>query len=622
MGILIDTVRIHNFRSLKNIEVKLSPFTLLVGMNNSGKTSFLKALQLALGVEKQFITLDDFFISRKTSKNKDNEIFVDILIVPVDDKYKRKSTFDDNWVEQFGNNFLRFDAEDNQYVAFRTQIRFDSLKNEFIKEKFPLKEWPEKNGWEKIEIKKEPLKKLDSIPLFFIDAHRDIFDDLKDRSSYLGKLVSKIEFSTSDIEKIEKQLDELNRNVVGSSDVLTHLKKRLELLNNTISNNRKGIEITPYTKKLRDINKGLNIHFQDNESESFSIEYHGLGTRSWASLLTFSAFITWRSEKAKLEDDSPFHPILALEEPEAHLHPDGQRYIYNQLKEIEGQKIVSTHSPFLAGQCTLDEIRHFYKKEEEAIINTIDLSDLKDEEKQRIEREIVHSRGELLFARAVILGEGITEEQALPVFARKYWDRHPFELGLNFIGVGGNSNYSPFLKLLDSLNIEWFILSDGEPQTKTALRKQLKSINNKDTGVNSNVFYLESRKNFEDYLINQGYISELIQAIDNAEGENYFDRYIKKKDGKEGRSEKTDKICPECKQYIYSKLKYNYSGDEGTKQALSSCLKEGKTKYSRYIAEVITNHVDESKHFPTVIKELFDAVETIIRSKKGEGNKQ
>ena len=59
--ILIKTVRINGFRGLKNIEVNLEPTTVLTGMNNSGKTSFLKALQVVFG-NRQFLSHDDFYI--------------------------------------------------------------------------------------------------------------------------------------------------------------------------------------------------------------------------------------------------------------------------------------------------------------------------------------------------------------------------------------------------------------------------------------------------------------------------------------------------------------------------------------------------------------------------------
>ena len=54
-------MRVHNFRSLRDVEVSLTPVTLLVGMNNAGKTSFLKALHLALGGDRRVITREDVF---------------------------------------------------------------------------------------------------------------------------------------------------------------------------------------------------------------------------------------------------------------------------------------------------------------------------------------------------------------------------------------------------------------------------------------------------------------------------------------------------------------------------------------------------------------------------------
>jgi putative ATP-dependent endonuclease of OLD family len=79
MSILIKNIRISGFRGLKNIEVTLEQTTILTGMNNTGKTSFLKALQLSLG-NRQFISQDDFFIQGSSVSEK---IIIDLLIVPV-----------------------------------------------------------------------------------------------------------------------------------------------------------------------------------------------------------------------------------------------------------------------------------------------------------------------------------------------------------------------------------------------------------------------------------------------------------------------------------------------------------------------------------------------------------
>jgi putative ATP-dependent endonuclease of the OLD family len=120
-----------------------------------------------------------------------------------------------------------------------------------------------------------------------------------------------------------------------------------------------GIEITPFTKKVRDLNKGLTIYYTDNQ-DSFSMEYHGMGTRSWSSLLTLKSFIYIAIEKCPKRGVCIF-PCLAIEEPEAHLHPNAQKKLFGQIEAISGQKIISTHSPYISTTANLAQLRNFYK---------------------------------------------------------------------------------------------------------------------------------------------------------------------------------------------------------------------------------------------------------------------
>ena len=48
MGILIKAIRIAGLRGLENLEMDLEKTTVLTGINNSGKSSVLYALKLAL----------------------------------------------------------------------------------------------------------------------------------------------------------------------------------------------------------------------------------------------------------------------------------------------------------------------------------------------------------------------------------------------------------------------------------------------------------------------------------------------------------------------------------------------------------------------------------------------
>ena len=61
--------------------------------------------------------------------------------------------------------------------------------------------------------------------------------------------------------------------------------------------------------QIRDLTKHFSINYGENPTNSFSMEYHGMGTRSWASMLTVKAFIQLMVEKYQAEQ-KPFFPIM------------------------------------------------------------------------------------------------------------------------------------------------------------------------------------------------------------------------------------------------------------------------------------------------------------------------
>ena len=511
MGILISNIRVSGFRGLQNIELELEETTVLTGMNNSGKTSILKALQIALG-NRQFISQDDFHIFKNSTSKI---IIVDVLIIPVDGEDGSTSVFPTDWEILFTEERIKTNSDGHSFIPIRTTVTFDEINNSFKSKQYILKEWPEfktEEGtfWHQVDNGIEKNFYLDEVPFFYMDAQRDILEDIKIKNSYLGKMISKIEYTKKDIETIEKQINELNEQTVSSSDILLKIREALKELDTALDSSSEGVEITPFTKKLRDLNKGLSIYYSDKK-DSFSMEYHGMGTRSWSSLLTLKAFVSLLSNNSEKEG-TPFFPIIAIEEPEAHLHPNAQKKLYSQISTIPGQKIIATHSPYIAASSELVQIRSFYKGDENVICGKVNTNDLSPEDLRKISRMVVNTRGEVFFSKAVVFFEGETEEQAIPIFANHYFKKAPAELGIDFVGVGGKGNYLPFLRVTEGLNIPWFILSDAEAETKKSVRKQF--VDSKSTKHESDVIiFLEDENNFENQLIKDGYIEEIKEAI-------------------------------------------------------------------------------------------------------------
>jgi putative ATP-dependent endonuclease of the OLD family len=581
MDILIRTVRIFGFRGLENFETDLEPTTVLTGMNNAGKTSFLKALQIVLG-NRQFLTLDDFYISGNVSLNK---IMIDIEIIPIDAEGKQTQNFSEDWETLFTDKKIILDSSGNQLIPLRTDVTYDSLKSTFKTKQYIQKEWVQFKDdsdkyWHQTDNGIDAGFHYDEIPFFYMDAQRDILEDLKTKSSYLGKMVSKIEYSKEDIALIEEKIKELNEQAVSSSNVLENIETTLRELDSAMDNSANSVNITPFPKKIRDLNKGVTIQYSD-----FPMEYHGMGTRSWSSLLTLKAFI-FLFEKNSIEEEMPFFSILAIEEPEAHLHPNAQKKLFNQISSINGQKIISTHSPYVAASSSIGNIRNFVKDSNSVKVGKIKLIDFATEDIRKINRQVINSRGELLFSRVVVFFEGETEEQALPILAKKYFNQVHSSLGIDFVGVGGYGNYKTFIRFADSLMIPWFIFSDAENTPDKNIKASVQTqFNESTTGKTESdyIVFLDDGNDFEQQLISDGYQDEIKKAIIAIE-------------------------MPLCNgpQHEAAKMSEINAYDDET---IYRILTGSKTQFGPAVAEEIVN---SSKDFPSKVKSLFEKIKDTL----------
>ncbi len=169
MSILIDKVRIAGFRGISDLEVTLPRVTVLIGMNNSGKTSVLKALQLALGDYSRYLSAEDFFIN--SDDKTVTSILIDIRIISVNKNGEREKEFSPEWLEEFSDK-IQAEVDGSQFIAIRTKSEPDKVKGGFEISRFALEKWPEYEKWkeEKTSSKKQLYKHFEALPYFSIDA--------------------------------------------------------------------------------------------------------------------------------------------------------------------------------------------------------------------------------------------------------------------------------------------------------------------------------------------------------------------------------------------------------------------------------------------------------------------
>ena len=527
-GIFVKEVRIRHFRCLRSVDVELDALTLLIGQNNAGKTSFLSALFAAIGAGQRTISSDDVFIRpNEVSAPKNRSVVIDILIRPTDANGQIATVFPQGspWLELWGSGIVQ-DDNDNDLAAIRTLFKWNAVKGEYTLERRFLKDWQsDSSKWEdsKPVEKVAPVssQQLEPLALYLLDAKRDIADDLRSRSSFWSKMVEEHGLLPADVDRIEKELTSINKDIVDSSDVFTHIQGHLRNFHETLSCDQNSIAITPLARHLRDLSRGMDVVLSTRGAPPFPLNQQGMGTRSLGTFFTFWAFTTWRQKQGKA---GAVHPMMALEEPETHLHPQAQRSMFRQMSKMPGQRIISTHSPYISSQSEVAHIRHFSKLGEETRVSRIDMGSgatkLTPEDLRKIDRQVMNTRGDMLFARALVFFEGETEEQAFPDFAEQHWGRHPNDLGYSFVGVGGSGNYLPFLRMAESFTIPWFIFSDGEPDAIKAVNSALDAIGQNAIPTNGRVVVVPDGKDFEALIATEKNRATLVDAIISHESQN------------------------------------------------------------------------------------------------------
>lgn len=593
-GIQITAVRILNFRCLRAIEVSLGPTTLLIGENNAGKTSFLEALHAAIGNGIRQFSEDDLWTDLKEKHPpRDRSIIVDLLIRPVDADAEIQGIFPEGsaWLELWGNGVVQNDDEQD-IVAVRTRYAWSAAKGEYMAERKFLKFWPATLAdTEKVpyleKVNSLRVDQISPIALFLLDAKRDGAEDIRTRGSVWQKLVSDPGLKDEDIEKIEANLSDINEIFVTQSTVLTHVQLHLRGVSDVVNCEKNGVSITPVARHLRDLHKGMDVLLSTAGASSFPLARQGMGTRSLASVLLFRAYTSWKLSQRKSE---ALHPFLAIEEPETHLHPHAQRALFGQIESIPGQRIVSTHSPYICAQADIQTFVHFGKDGNETRVSSFTSgAELSEEDIRRINREVMNTRGDLLFSRFIVLFEGETEEQALPAFALKHWGYHPHEVGISFVGVGGKDRYTPFLRLASRFNIPFCIFSDGSTNDIESVNRCLEKAGIEKCPANKAVISIPNGENFETFLSQPDYLDLLRDMIATYEAV-------------------ANNLNPQSKAACRANL------DKKSAAEIAKELSNNKTTYGARVADALAKHADPKKRVPKLIKTLLDSIRPIPTS--------
>lgn len=156
--------------------------------------------------------------------------------------------------------------------------------------------------------------------------------------------------------EVQKTLDELDAKLLTADERLARIAKVIGEATQVSAGRSPGsARLRMLPMNLWDLLSRAGILMQhEGERPWLPLRQHGQGLQSLAVLFLFQASASLQV----LEDaQEGVEPVFAIEEPEAHLHPQAARTLWKRVSSLPGQKVVTTHSPYFVQHVPLENLR-------------------------------------------------------------------------------------------------------------------------------------------------------------------------------------------------------------------------------------------------------------------------
>ena len=493
----LERLDIVNFRGIRELSLDFAPTTVLIGENNTGKSTILAALQTCLSRSLNrragVFTEYDYHLPDKDTQPVDSDAIEIRLRFAENDANEWPDE-----VTQILGEAVQVDDCDRQVVLLRVRSVYVDARDDFETE------WSFLNldGDDLVSVRAGSfINSLQQLtPVFYLAALRDAAQEFRSRSQFWRPFVRSMKIEEDARQQIENDLAAINQTVLDSNESFRTVEEQLSRTGQMVpldGDSPVGIEAIP--TKVFDILSRTQVMLGSVTGARLPIGRHGEGTQSLAVICLFDAFLQSQLEDSYTEFTSP---ILALEEPEAHLHPSAIHSVSELLEEIEGQKIVSTHSGDLVASVPLTSLRRLRRQEGKITVQQIQQGTLTDDELRKLNHHIRSTRGSLLFARVWLLVEGETDrlifEGAARVLGRNLMSDGVGIVEYQHIGIGTET----LAKFADQLGIEWVLVADKDHAGAGYIRGGTRQLNGRPAARH---LHMLDHGNMEVFLCMEGY---------------------------------------------------------------------------------------------------------------------
>lgn len=469
----VARLKIENFRGIANAELLFSGHTLLIGGNNVGKSTVCEALDLVLGPDRLNRTppVEEFDFRNAGYLSDDGEtpvpIRIEAVLVDLTDDVKKLCAANLEFWHK-GEHRILGEGEvgdaDNPAVELCLRLiaiaRYDIDEDQFVARTI----YGRNDDEEGTEPRSIPIKVKRAIGFLYLRTIRTGSRALSlERGTLLDNILRMKEARKGMWESIRRRLVAIDPPIDADATELGPILDEIEArLGEYIAAGGEGRSTRLFVSQLTREHLRKTIAFfltMGQGEQAVPFQQAGSGTLNTLvlALLTFIA---------ELKKDNV---IFAMEEPEIALPPHTQRRIANYLLEETSQCFVTSHSPYVIERFEPDGILKLQRDEHGTLTGTrIKLpAGMKAKNYRQNFRRIL---AEAMLGRGVIVGEGITEQDALQVVAQKMEEHDsalfPLDVaGLCIINAEGDGNLDKLGAFFKEIGLPAFAFFDRKNRT-------------------------------------------------------------------------------------------------------------------------------------------------------------